>query len=457
MNTHKLLKYLCISISLLGFTNVYSQGMWASVGSGVNASALTMAEYKGDLYIGKLNFTSPDELEKWDGTKLTKPTGAPTGPVASLIVHDYKLYVGGGYTQIGGKPANNVATWDGTKWISLGSELDNFCINALAFYKDDLYAAGYNVDPSFTNPATFTIAKWDGAHWVGVGGDLKGGTGAAVFSLSVYNDELYACGNFTSAGGIATPGIARWNGTNWSAVGSTETVGDVIYIAREYQGELYVGGAFTKIGGLTANCIAKWDGTKWSKVSEGPGIDNTVVTLTEYNNELYIGGAFSKADEVAANHIVKWNGSNWISMGDGIGKANDPNEQIWAITPYNGEIYVSGTLTKMGTTTIKNVARWNPVTNDVKDFLPTSNNLKIYPNPFTQQGGTIEVTLANKSAILIDLYDLAGHNLSTLYNGIKEVGTHHFPLAEIQKLITGVYLVKVSMNNTIYTEKLIIH
>lgn len=457
MNTHKILKYLCILFCVITFTNVYGQGTWSSVGSGINASALTMAEYKGDLYIGKLNFTSPDELDKWDGIKITKSSGTPNGPIGSLIVHDDKLYVGGGFTQIGGKAANNVATWDGITWTSLGSELDNFCINALTFYKGELYAAGYNVDATFANLAAFMIARWDGTHWVDVGDGLQGGTGAAVFSLTVYKDELYACGNFTNAGDISTPGIAKWDGTGWSAVGSTETAGDVVYIAREYQGDLYVGGAFTKIAGLPTKCIAKWDGTKWSKVSDGGGIDNTVVTLTVYNNELYIGGAFSKADEITANHIVKWNGFNWLPMGNGIGKVNDPNEQIWSITPYKDAIYVAGTLTKNGTTTIKNIAKWNPQTNGVKDILPTNNSPRIYPNPITQQNGTIKFALVSKSMVSIDLYDLAGHNLSTLFSGQLEAGTHQYSLTDAKKLTPGVYLVKVSTNNIIQTVKLVIH
>jgi len=49
------------------------------------------------------------------------------------------------------------------------------------------------------------------AQWSAVGG----GTNGDVYSLAVYNGELYAGGTFNMAGGISANYIARWNGTSW--------------------------------------------------------------------------------------------------------------------------------------------------------------------------------------------------------------------------------------------------
>jgi hypothetical protein len=41
-----------------------------------------------------------------------------------------------------------------------------------------------------------------------------------VFALAVSGSDVYAGGNFKTAGGGAATNIAKWNGSSWSALGS---------------------------------------------------------------------------------------------------------------------------------------------------------------------------------------------------------------------------------------------
>ena len=134
MNLFRKALGFCISLSVLSTGIVYSQGTWSAIGSGLNAQAVAMTEYNGDLYIGKLNFSQPDEINKWDGVTLSGVGGGTNGPVGALVVFNNELYVGGGFTAAGGNAASDVAKWDGNNWTSVGDQLDNFSILAFAVY-----------------------------------------------------------------------------------------------------------------------------------------------------------------------------------------------------------------------------------------------------------------------------------------------------------------------------------
>jgi hypothetical protein len=96
--------------------------------------------------------------DHWDGRFTTLGTD---GAVYALVVGEGgDLYIGGGFTTVGGVSASNVARWDGSTWSPLGS-----------------------------------------------------GTGDEVWTLALDGDgNLYAGGVFTTAGGVNVNHVARWNG-----------------------------------------------------------------------------------------------------------------------------------------------------------------------------------------------------------------------------------------------------
>ena len=446
----KLVVLYLVTCSFINPAN--SQGVWSAVGSGLNAPALTMAVYGSSLYIGKLNFTTPDEINKWDGTTLSGVGAGTNGPVGALLVDSGVLYVGGGFTTAGAVAASDVAKWNGTGWAAVGSAIDNFCINAMAVYKGELYAAGYGFTASAT-PSTYTIAKWNGTNWAAVGSGLQGGD---VYCLTVHNNSLYASGTFTNAGSISAIHIAKWNDTAWSAVGTGITDGTTIYTMKEYGSDLYVGGNFSTIGGIATNCIAKWDGAVWSKVgTSGTGINNTVIALASSGGYLYAGGAFNTAGGVAANHIAKWNGSTWSALGSGIGTPDSTSHQVWSIAAYNGSVYAAGQFPTAGGVPAINIARWTSPT-AAGYISPTAKEVNIYPNPL-DRNSVVAFYAAMKTNVAIDVYDITGRHISTVFAGQADEGAHQYPLGAAQKFAAGVYIVRIATDIEVYTGKLIVN
>ena len=74
---------------------------------------------------GGLPFNGIGRMVRWMGSYYDKVSGGITNgmmtSVSSIEEYNGKLYVGGDFTKAGSISANNIATWDGGQWDSLGS------------------------------------------------------------------------------------------------------------------------------------------------------------------------------------------------------------------------------------------------------------------------------------------------------------------------------------------------
>jgi hypothetical protein len=131
--------------------------------------------------------------------------------VHALAVSGSDLYAGGGFTTAGGSAANGIAKWDGSSWSALGSGM-NGTVRALAVSGSDLYAGGYFTTAG--GSAANRIAKWNGSSWTALGSGMGSGRvystpTPAVIALAVLGSDLYAAGEFTTAGGKVSAYAAR--------------------------------------------------------------------------------------------------------------------------------------------------------------------------------------------------------------------------------------------------------
>ena len=95
------------------------------------------------------------------------------------------------------------------------------------------------------------------------------GDNGQVNALAVSGSDLYAGGEFTTAGGVSANNIAKWNGSAWSALGTGMNGVSTVNALAVIGGDLYAGGYFTTAGGVRANNIAKWNGSVWSALGSG--------------------------------------------------------------------------------------------------------------------------------------------------------------------------------------------
>ena len=186
-------------------------------------------------------------------------------------------------------------------WTSLGQGIPNGFSNqasvlAIIEYNGILFAGGSITTAGGVN-VNGGLAEWDGYNW------HPGALSLIVRQFLIFNNELYAAGNF---------GIKKYvNDTTWADLGTG--VDNGVNAVCIYNNQIIVGGGFTHAGGIAANHIAKWDGNSWSALNGG--CDNTVHGLAVRNNILYVFGQFAQVDGVLdVNYAAQWNGSSWNSI-----------------------------------------------------------------------------------------------------------------------------------------------
>ena len=210
--------------------------------------------YVGGTF-GTAGGVATTNIAKWDGTNWSALgpglRGARVRPLASD--GDGNVYASAA--------SNSVSKWDGNSWSSFGSSpiesLGGLYAEVIALEANDdgiLYAGG-SFSTAGGKPAN-NIAKWDGNSWSA----LSSGMNRDVHSLVLGpSGTLYSGGTFSSAGDVPVNGIAKWDGNLWSALGSgMNGLGvDVRALALNGAGDLYAAGRFSAAGGVPASNIAK--------------------------------------------------------------------------------------------------------------------------------------------------------------------------------------------------------
>jgi uncharacterized repeat protein (TIGR02543 family) len=228
-------------------------------------------------------------------------------------------------------------------WSSLGTGLSSTYVRSIAVSGTDVYAVG-NFTTAGGNPATH-IAKWNGSQWSNLGTGLN----SFAFAVAASGSDVYAGGIFSTAGGNSANSIAKWNGSSWSSLG-TGTNGTVYAIAVSGT-DVYVAGSFTTAGGITVNNIAKWNGTSWSNL--GTGFPNAVYALAVSGTDVYAAGSFSTAGGTSAVRIAKWDGNNWSNLGTGL------NGDAYALAVSSTNVYAGGIFSTAGGISANRIAKWD--------------------------------------------------------------------------------------------------
>ena len=340
----------------------------------------------GSVFINQ-GIAAPSRVAKWNGTAWSAVGQGPTTtavygdtPTISALVLDGNntLYAGGNFITMSGVPANAVAKWNGAAWSALGSGLsaDNYpSVAALAVDRSGNLYAGGDFDRA-GGLAALNIARWDGTRWLALGTGIQGNTQGNVSSYvkSLRVDDtgaLYAGGYFQTAGGTPARRLARWNGTSWSGQGlalrgdsSTYFAEDVVNaLALDSRGNLYVGGRFIRAGTVAANNIARLTlaATGWSAVgalplAQGFGDEASIRSVVlDGRGNLYVGGDFDVVGNKAAKNVARWDGRSWSPLGPGL---TGPYVTSLALDS-RGTLYAGGYFSETGDVPVKSVAKWD--------------------------------------------------------------------------------------------------
>jgi hypothetical protein len=293
------------SIAIDSLNNVYVGGYFTSAG-GVPVN-----------YIAKWN----PNTSTWSalGSGIVGAFGLDIYSIAIDSLNN--VYVGGYFTSAGGVPVNNIAKWNPntSTWSALTSGINYLTLSIAIDSADNVYVGG-----QFTTAGGVSaknIAKWNPntSTWSALGTGTNTGANINVKTVAIDSvNNVYIGGSFTSAGGVPANYIAKWNPntSTWSALGNGLTTTDLFFgafsIAIDSLNNVYAGGQFTTAGDVSANYIAKWNPNTsiWSALDNGltgGGTYNRVSSIgIDSANNVNAAGAFTTAGTVPANNIAKW-------------------------------------------------------------------------------------------------------------------------------------------------------
>ena len=429
----------------------FSDANWISLGGIPGPNGIVHASVvdgAGNLYIGG-DFTLVGNIvatnvAMWNGSNwsaLGSGLGDYPWAVYALAVSGSNVYAGGSFTNASGVPASCIAKWDGHGWSALGSGITGGngsplpVVYALAASSSELYAGG-----EFTTAggiAASNIAKWDGSVWgaLGVGLTVEGGSFSAVYALAMSGSTLYAGGHFYTAGGSPGNNIAKWDGNVWSALGSG--IGDEVLALAVSGSDLYAGGYFTIAGGKSANCIAKWDGSAWSGLDSGIGggigfYAPVVSALAVLGSNVYAGGSFTNAGGSQVSCIARWDGRVWSTLGSGMAEGdNGPYALgVYALAVSGGNLYAAGNFTTAGSAAANYVAIWNsntwsPVGLGMGGASPSVSALAVSGNDLYAGGSFI---LATATGVATNIAKWNGSVWSVLGSGLGGIAAGNNPV-----------------------------
>ena len=356
------------------FVAGYSGTNWFALNNGVSGGAGTTVIFAltadgTNLYAGGW-FTNADNsgaryIARWDGTNWSPLGGGVAGIIAAIKINGTNLYVGGSFTAAGGISVNGITRWDGTSWQPLGTGVSgctgSFCsanVSCLAFQGSDVYAGGNFVTAGGISASY--VARYDGSSWHALGTTING----PINALSFHGGYLYAGGAFTNSSAGLT-NIARWDGASWSAVPGGGANSQVLSLITN-GAALYVGGGFTQVGGIAANHIAKWDGSAWAPLGTGIQGFGAGGSLGVYQmawdpaGRLYVAGNFNVAGTAGASHVAGWDGTNWFALGGATSKGlTHFGRTVNCFAADGTNLYAGGTFTEAGSNIVNGIAKWN--------------------------------------------------------------------------------------------------
>ncbi len=285
---------------------------WSALGSGIPGGYLNSVAVSGNnVYVGG-NFSSAggvsaNNIAKWDGNVWSGlGSGVSFGSVFTILAAGSDIYAGGAFTSAGGTIANHIAKWNGTSWTGLNSAIVSE-VSSIVKSGNFLYVG----TATTTLDSSYYFLKYDGTTWTPLG---NGMTGGGVSSIAVSGTDIYVAGGFNSVGGVSATRVAKYNGSSWSALGSglpSGTFGNASIIKIAIIGsDLFAVGDFTTAGGNPAEHIAKWNGNSWIPLGAGLGSGNGL-TIASSGDSLYVGGEFTTAGCNISPYFARWRQTLW--------------------------------------------------------------------------------------------------------------------------------------------------
>jgi hypothetical protein len=255
-----------------------------------------------------------------------------------------RVYAGGDFNNIGGQPRNYIAQLDGIgNAVAAWDGNADGTVYAVAANATTVYAGGsFSTIGSAShrglaalNPSTGGAITWNA--------DVNQFGG--VYALFLSSTTLYVGGSFDSVGGqprdnLAAVGpnsavVAPWNPSPFGTV-------DVVWDAGT---SIYAGGDFSGAGGQVRHHLAAVDAFTGAPTSWNPDADGAVETFAPSGSTLYIGGNFTHLGGQPRAHLGA------VDLTTGAlrpGWRADTDYTVHALVVSGSTVYVGGNFSMVG-------------------------------------------------------------------------------------------------------------
>lgn len=293
-----------------------------------------------------------EDNQQWENLGCNIPhlsgikTLVPKEPQSTLYATGYL----GSADEFCGMAPANVFTYDGTAfhpWPPMELIPDNPTnyVGTIFDYKGYTYVTCSLRDP--LGPGYVTFLRWNGTAWEHVPG---WNTLSPIKDILIRDDILYVAGTFTQDDGGPGNLVAAFNGEEWNDMGGglyytwAPMSGSALDL-EWFQGELWVCGYFNWAAGIAARSIAKWNGRQWCIP---PGdfrwayySQSKLHQMAVWRDSLYVCGGILSVDWVPMKHVVQWLGGDEMeacsdSVGTGVPGHQMPQRISVASLPGEG-------------------------------------------------------------------------------------------------------------------------
>ncbi|MFU8829632.1 MAG: hypothetical protein ACNA8P_09395, partial [Phycisphaerales bacterium] len=338
------------------------------------------------LGLGSSALAGSDPCPTWD-TTIGNP-GAPGGSVSGVDRIGNEIFIGGGFSSLGGAP--NTQRWgrynlETGQFAGFGGFVPDNFVTGFFTYDDgngeQVYIMGSFNEVSlggFPLPNSRGMVRWDGNTITTVPNSPFTGTFDFMWDGLDYNGLLVTGGNggrIKDGAIIQKPTFATWDGTTWTTYSDEfgGLVAPVILTMAEFQGQVYFGGRFASFDDsinpvVESNNIMRFDGNGFSGVGGGvfraTSIISQVLALEVFDDgsgeKLYVGGRFDRLGSnsgIVSPAVARWDGSQWEAM-PGFPQAG---REVRGFEIFNGELYAVGNFetTGDGSVPARKFAKWN--------------------------------------------------------------------------------------------------
>ncbi|MFZ1333754.1 MAG: T9SS type A sorting domain-containing protein [Flavobacteriales bacterium] len=284
-------------------TNVarWNGAYYTDMGTPMDGMITAAIEYNGDIYIGGSFNGGTSDLQRWNNGSWEAQAAFSSkyAQINAMHVHNGELYIAGSMSGFAGID-DLVLRKNGNLWEQVG-EVFNETIFCLASLDGELVAGGlFDGIVSTMNPAVAHVAVLSNNSWTQLGDGLD----APVRALMNTNGTLYAGGDLF-ANVVPVFGLARIGGndTSWEMLMPNKV--DYIFPNQGpafigslalYQDKVYAAGDFNYSSGgigLYSHNLVQFNGTPDDVSAMIGWLDGTINTLAVNSASLLIGGEFT--------------------------------------------------------------------------------------------------------------------------------------------------------------------